>query len=94
MQVENLLTRRVPVLLDDGDAVGFRGVLDDDGDSLYDLVDVGDEVIGNVVNSLIMLSGNNESVALVERSDAEKRDYFFVFVHDASRSFSSYYLAE
>src|SRR3990172_1792360 len=68
VQVENLLSRRVPVLLDDGDSVGFRGVLNGDGGSLDDIVDVGDEVVGHVVNSLIMLSGNNERMSLVKRS--------------------------
>ena len=86
MQVENLLSRRVPVLLDDGDSVGFRGVLNGDGGSLDDIVDVGDEVVGHVVNSLIMLSGNDERMSLVKRSNVEKRNCFFVFVDDAGRS--------
>jgi hypothetical protein len=30
VQVENLLSRGLPVLLDDSDSVGFRGVFDDD----------------------------------------------------------------
>ena len=94
VQVENFLPCRVSVLLDDGDSVGFRGVLDGDGGSLDESVDVSNEVIGNVVNSLIMLSGNDERVPLVQRSDIKKRHYIFVFVHDASKRLFPHYLAK
>ena len=58
VQMENFLPRGVPVLLDDGDSVGFRGVLDGDRGSLNDSVDVNNEVVGNVIDRFVMLSGN------------------------------------
>jgi hypothetical protein len=87
-------SRRVPVLLDDGDSVGFRGVLDGDRGSLHDFVDLSNEVVGDVVNGLVMLLWNDECVPFVEWSYVEECDYFIVFVHDTGRSFFSRYPAE
>ena len=94
MQVEDFLSRRVPVLLDDCDAVGFHDIFHHDSYSLDDSVDVGVEVVGHVINGLIMLSGNDKCVTLVKRSDVEKRGYPFVFVHDAGGRFFLHYLTE
>jgi hypothetical protein len=94
MQVKNILPRRTPVLLDDGDAVGFDGVLDDNGSLLYDCVDVGDEVVGGVVDGFVMLLRDDERVTFVEGSDVEENQHFVVFVHDAGGSLMLHYLAE
>lgn len=94
VQMGNFLSRRVSVLLDDGDAVGFRGVPDGYRKFLRDFVNVADEVFGNVVDGFEMSFGNHERVSLVKRSNIEKRYCLVVFVDDAGRSFFRCYLAE
>lgn len=89
MQVENLLPRGVPVLLDDCYSVCFRGGFHGDCHALDDFVYVCVEVFGNLVNGLIMLSRDDERVSLVERSNVEKREHRVVFVDDARSGFFS-----
>ena len=94
MQVENLLSRGVSVLLDDGNAVGFGGVFDDDCCLLHYLVNVRDYIVRCFVDVFVVLFWTDKSVPFVEWSDVEKHKHFVVFPDDACGSFSLHYLAE
>ncbi len=94
VHVEDFLSRGVPVLLDDGDAVGFRRCFHGDRKALDEFVDVGDEVVGYVIDSFVMHFWDDECVTFVERSNVEERKRFVVLVEDAGGSFISDDFAE
>ena len=85
MQVEYVLTRSFPVLLDYADAIRVCGFLDGKGDLLGDAVKIRDKLPWNIKNVLVMRFGYDKRVPLIQRLDIKESHNLLILVNKASR---------
>ena len=94
MQVEYFLTSGFSVLLDYADSVCFGSLLNGEGDSFDDSVEMGNEFLWNLEDSRVMLLRDYEGMSFAEGSYVKKSHHTLVFVNQSGRGLFSGYLAK
>ena len=85
MQVEYVLTRSFPVLLNYTDAISVCSSFDGKSDLLGDAVNIRDKLPRNIKNILIMRFRYDKRVSLIQRLDVKESHNLLILVNKASR---------
>ena len=85
VQVKYLLTSSLSVLLNYADSVSFCSLLDGEGDSFDNSMEIGNLFLWNFVNGYVMFLRYNESVSFIEGSYVKESHHIFVFVNATGR---------
>ena len=94
VQVKYLLASGFSVLLDYADSVSFCSLLDGEGGSFDNSMEVGNLFLWNFVNGFVVFLRYHESVPFIEGSYVKESHHIFVFVNATGRDLFSGYLAK
>jgi len=94
VQVKYFLTSSLSILLDYADSISFCSLLNGKGDSFDNSIEMGNEFLWNLKNSLVMFLRYNKSMSFTEGSYVKESHHIIVFVNQTGKGLFSSYLAK